>query len=380
MANSLTNLIATIYDALDIVSRELVGFIPAVGRDSKAEQAAVNQTVRSPVVPAAVAADIVPSNVSATGADRSINFVDMILSKARKVSFNLTGEQGISLGVNNASIARDSFSQAFRTLTNEMESDLAATYVASSRAFGTAGTAPFGNAGDLSDFANTTKILDDNGAPRSGRQLVLGTTAMANLRGKQSVLFKVNEAGTDDLLRNGIVGRVQGFDLHDSAQVKSPTKGTGASYTSDAAGYAVGATTINLITGTGTVLAGDVVTFAGDTNRYVVATGVAAPGAITLAAPGLRQAIPTAATALTVGGSYTANMAFTKNALVLATRLPAVPQGGDDADDRIVIQDPVSGLAFEVAVYRQYRQVSVEAGIVWGVKAVKPEHMAILLG
>ena len=167
MSNSLTNLIPTVYEALDVVSRELVGFIPAVGRDSKAEMAALNQTVRSPVVPAAVAADIVPSNVSTTGADRAINFVDMILTKARKVTFHLTGEQGIALGASNRSIARDSFAQAFRTLTNEMESDLAATYVASSRAFGTAGSAPFGNAGDLSDFANTAKVLDDNGAPRS---------------------------------------------------------------------------------------------------------------------------------------------------------------------------------------------------------------------
>ena len=35
----------------------------------------------------------------------------------------------------------------------------------------------------------------------------------------------------------------------------------------------VGDTTIGIDTGSGTVLAGDVVTFAGDTNKYIVATG-----------------------------------------------------------------------------------------------------------
>jgi hypothetical protein len=41
--------------------------------------------------------------------------------------------------------------------------------------------------------------------------------AMANIRGKQNVLFKVNEAGTDSLLREGIIGRLEGMDLRNSA-------------------------------------------------------------------------------------------------------------------------------------------------------------------
>src|SRR6185312_16900979 len=100
--------------------------------------------------------------------------------------------------------------------------------------------------------------------PQSDLHLVMGGAAMANLRGKQNVLFKVNESGTEDLLRHGVIGLLEGMNLHNSNAVQAQTKGTGASYTSSTAGFAAGTTNIPLITGTGTVLAGDIVTFAGD--------------------------------------------------------------------------------------------------------------------
>ncbi|ACT39016.1 Putative phage tail fiber protein [Escherichia coli] len=58
--NTLTGLIPTIYTALDIVSREQVGFIPAVAKNAKADAAAKDQTVTAPVAPEAKTEDIVP--------------------------------------------------------------------------------------------------------------------------------------------------------------------------------------------------------------------------------------------------------------------------------------------------------------------------------
>lgn len=385
-ANTLTNLIPTLYQALDVVSRELVGFIPAVARDSGIERAALNETVNIYIAPPIVGADITPGVTAPSDGDAVLGNTTMTITKSRYWPVRWNGEE--QKGVNNSgqlqNVIRDQFAQAFRAGVNEVEADLANLHLNASRAYGTAGTAPFGTAGDLSDAAAMMRILDDNGAPLGDRQYVAGGAAMQNLRGKQSVLFKVNEAGTADLLREGIIGRLEGMDVRNSAQIKTFTAGTGASATTNTAGYAVGATTITLASaGTGTLLAGDFITIAGDTNIYELTAGDADTsngGTFTIAEPGLRVAIPTSAKVITVIATSARNMAFSRSAIQLATRAPALPDGGDMADDRTIVQDPVSGLAFEVSLYRQYRQIKYEVALAWGVKAVAPRHIAVNLG
>lgn len=377
MANTLTGLIPVMYAAMNRTSRERIGLIGAVSRDPTAEAAAVDQTVRSPVVGAMAAQDITPSNVSATGTDQTIEYVDVVITKQRKVPFHLTGEQEKGLGPNNVPIAQQRFEQAFRTLGNEIESDLTALYYNASRAYGTAGTTPFGTGDDLTDASEVMRILDDNGAPGIDRHLVIGSAATAKLLGKQPSVFRVNEAGEAMGRRFGSLQDLFGFEFHHSGQIKQHTAGAGTGYLANG-GEPIGETAMVLDTGSGTILQGDVVTFAGDSNKYIVkedGTTVLA----TLNKPGLRETLADNA-AMTIGAGYTANMALTRDAIQLAARVPAVPTGGDNADDRMYITDPISGLVFEITVYRQYRQVTFEVAICWGVKAIKPEHMALLLG
>lgn len=388
MANTLTSLIGPLYEALNSVSREFVGFIPGVQRDNgNFSKAALGQTVTSFTVPTITGADIVPGVTAPNDGDQVLGSLNLTITKSRYWPIKWNGEEQLALnnsGPTFPPILRQQFQQAFRAAVGEVEQDLASTaYKAASRASGTAGTAPFGVASDLSDFAAQAQILDENGAPAMPRSMIVNSGAMANLRGKQSVLFRVNEAGTDETLRRGKVGQVEGFDIGYSPGIKPIVKGTGAGYVLGAGPYPIGTTSLPVVTGTGTINAGDIVTLAGDANKYVVAGGVSAPGTITIQSPGLKVA-HAAADALTVGNSYTPNISFTQDALLLATRMPALPIKLDgsigDMGVHQMIVDDFSGLAFDVAMYEQYRQVRFEIGLAWGVAAPNPAHIATLLG
>ena len=384
--NTLTNLLPNLYADLDIVSRELTGMIPAVTIDASLARGKKDQSVFIPVAPSNTSADITPAMSVPAEADQTIGSVAVTLSKSKAVKFSWDGEEerGLNTGPGISSIWRGQFAQALRVLVNEVESDLCGLQSKFSRAYGTASTTPFGTASDFTDASQTLRILKDNGAPLSDNQLIINTAAGASFLGKQA---DANRMGTDTILRQGVFQTVSGMDIRESGQVVTQTAGAMASATSTSAAFTVGQTAIPLATaGTGVVAAGDVISFANDSNKYVVASVVfaganpASGDVITLAAPGLRVAQTAATRAITVVATSARNMAFNRSAIVLATRLPERPSAGDMAIDVTTLVDPRSGLAFEVAIYPGYRKVVYEVSLAWGVQVIKPAHTALLLG
>lgn len=379
MANVLTDLAADIYVAADIVGRELVGAIPSsLINATGAERAAKGDTVRSFATRAPTVNNYAPAMTPPEGDDQTVDNKTMTLSTAKAIEIPWTGEdmKHVDNGNGFETIYGDQIMQAMRSLTNLMEVDLcSAAYKAASRAVGTAGTTPFGS--NFDTIAQVRQILVDNGAPPNGDStLVLNTAAGTKLRNLAS-LQKVNESGNDQLLRRGTLLDLQGLMLKESAGVQTHTKGTGASYVTNGT-FAVGDTVIDIDTGTGTVLAGDIVTFNGDTNNYVVTTALAG-GSITIAAPGLQAALGDGV-AMTVGNSFTGNVAFNRRAMELAVRPPAMPKGGDAAVDSMIVQDPFSGLVYEIRAYKGYGKAMFSVVAVWGVMAWKPDFIAILMG
>lgn len=384
-SNTLSAIAPIIFRAMYTVSRNRIGFINAVARDSKAESAAVGQTVTYPKVPAATLENVTPGQLPADTGGQTIGSGTMTISSSKVAPIYWSGEDENLLSTGDIpqleDVKADQFKEAFNAIANAVEADLAALYSQASRSFGTAGTTPFGTINEMDDASEVLRILADNGAPDGDLSLVLGSAAIAKLQGFQSFMFKQNEGQS---VSDGSVPRIFNAGVYHSAQVKTHTAGTASGATTNAAGYAVGATTLTLASaGTGTILAGDVVTFAGDTNEYVVTTGdsdVSNGGTIVIAEPGLRVAMSAATKAITVRATHTANMAFNRRAIQLVAREPAMPKGGDMATDVMVLKDPISGLFYQVAHYAGYRSVKTEIGLAWGVEAVNPNHMALLIG
>lgn len=380
---TISALAENIFRARDTVARELVGFIPSVVVNAGTDRVSQGGTVTShrtsePTLNNSYS----PAMAIPEGDAQTVEADSMTISQVANVQIPITGEQQLQIG-NTAGqvVIDDMFAQAIRKMVNAIEAHIAAVaYKGASRAVGAAGTTPFGS--DHKIINSVRQELLANGTPNDGQiSLVLSSLAGTNLR-NLSNLYKVNEGGSDDLLRRGVLQDISGIMLKESAGVQTHTKGSGAGFLADlVAGYAAGDTALHLDTGTGDVLAGDVITFDGDTNKYVVQTGAAGGGDIdiVLNRPGLKAALANNAAA-TLGDSYEANVGFHKSAIELAIRPPAQPFGGDAAVDRMVIADDKSPLVFEVALYKGYGKVLFDITCFYQAKVWKPEFVVTLLG
>lgn len=381
--NVLTDLAADIYKAADVVGRSLTGFIPSslINADGS-ERAAQGDSVRSHFTRRATAVNSTPSMTIPEGTDQTVDSKTLTMGAPRSVQVPWTGEEmrHVDNGSGFETIYGDQIMQAMETLALEVEVALATEAAQNaSRAVGVAGTTPFASSFD--EVAQVRQVLVDNGMPTGDNRttLVMSTAAGTNLRNKAQ-LQRVNEAADGGaLIRRGELLNLQGLMMKESSQIPNVSASSGSGYLVNGT-PSVGETSIPVDTGTGAVSAGETLKFAGDSNVYVVAEDHAGgAGSIVIAEPGLIEA-PADNAVITNSGAFGANVAFHQTALEVAFRAPATPTGGDAAVDVMTVQDPMSGLIFEISAYKGYKKSMFDVSAIWGVRAWKPEHIALLLG
>jgi len=379
--NRLTPLIPILFAALQIVSRELVGFIPATSRNSTADQAALNQIVRVPMTPETQLQDITPGSPPTNGGT-DFDFVDMAITNnkiAKPITWN--GDEQISVGGQLNQMMINQYAQAMRAITNQIEKDVcleaAIGAAQAGNVTGTAGTTPF--ATDLTDLARVKKLQDDLGTPQGDRHLIINTSTGMALR-SLNMLLSVAHSGETDMLRRGILNNLMDYSVRESGGFMPVNPGTQTTITLSAAAPA-GATSIAVNALTGTLNIGAIIMIAGN---YYTLTAPAVAGATTLnISPKIKANVNSGAVG-NVLSSYLPNIAFSRDFIYLATRHPAMPQQANSPGgtllDMINLTDPVSGLSFQVCLFDRYRQIAIEIGAAWGVKAINKRHGALLLG
>ena len=377
MANVFTNLAADIYEAAERVGREKVGALNAVKINAGAEQAAKDGVVRSAFTrPQTVSTTYAPSMTIPEGTDQTVDNKTMALDTYASIQIPYTGEdqKHLNNGAGYQTVYGNQIQQAMRAICNKMELDLMAKLALGvGNGYGTAGTTPY--ASDMKDLPNIMKLLIDRGCPDDGNiSAIYDTTAAVNIQNLGN-LYKVNEAGDAGLLRNGVLGNLYNVVLRRSGQVGKPAAGSGTSYVLNGA-HAIGATSIVIKTGSGTVLAGDIVTING--NKYVVNTGVAAAGTITINS-GLIAAGADGDT-VTISAAARRNIVLHRDAAEIAMRPIALPNGVDAAVDRMQVVDPISGMPFTLSYYQGFKKAMIEVGVLYGTKVWLPDFAAVHLG
>lgn len=330
-----------------------------------------NSTVSVPKVHGRTAKTMSASHTFSAADDIQTDFTDVVLDQWKGDEFDISDEDMVKVQEDHWP---RTFDESIKAVANQVET----TFVEQAAkdiymTVGTAGTTPFSSDYDL--LVDARKKLVDEGNNPDGLWLAnIDTTANANLL-KQSSLQNVNTAGTDDIARRGTVPSLMGFAILENYFIAQHTAGTSSGHLVNGAltaGYNVKTAAVD--TGTGTILVGDVVTFAGHTQEYVV-TSALASGSFSFE-PGLAANVVDNA-AVTVKATHRANFACTRGAFAFAQR-PIADTSSVGTISQVT--DPVSGISLRAELYRLNNQTRFKYDILYGVKCVDPRRAVRILG
>ena len=375
MANTYDDIIPKILAQGLSVLRGVTIMPRLVNRNYDGAAAEQGSVINVPIPPSVTTVPVTPSATAPDAAGVTFSTTPVELAYHEEAPFAMGDKERTEVMVGAESMAVRS---AAISLGNRINSTiLTAMDVGASVAVGTAGTRPFGTL-DLADAPFT--LLDEHLIGPEDRRCIFAPNAKGRLLALPEMTSRdfVNDMSA---LQNGTFsGQTNlGASWWSSAAVPTHTRGTAntAYDVNSGGGLAVGATTIPVDTGTGTILAGDVVTFAGDTeNQYVVATALAS-GSFTIAAPGLKVAIADNAD-VTVAAAHRSNFAFQREAIVAAFCPFQASSAGLVATDQMM--DEETGISLRVEVIRQHKRDRWSLDAMWGTKVVRPEGVIKIMG
>ena len=219
---------------------------------------------------------------------------------------------------------------------------------------GTAGTTPFGT--DLSAFYDANQQADDQLMPVDNRFMLINAKAKALALGLSPVQNAMFRGGGDHFVR-GQIGEVGGAEWIMSQTVPLHTAGTDDGATLTNAAGSTGDVSIACDTGTGTLVAGDIISFASHDQTYIVKALVANVGAGTITFAPALVADVTNSTAITVRATHRVNTLIHRDCIAFSmASLEGTAMTATAQANQAVAVDQESGLALRLKVSEQYYQ------------------------
>ncbi len=382
MANTLTNIMPKILARGLLALREQAVMPRLVNGSYSTEAAQKGDTIDVPLSSSLTATDVTPAQVPPAAVDSAPTRVQINLNKWKQARFHLSDKEMVEIDRNRHFMPLQT-TEAVRALANQVNADIHAEYTGIYGFTGTPATTPFGT--DTSDAINARKILNQQRSPRDNRRGVLDFDAEANALAL-AAFADAEKTGENGVKIEGEIGRKFGIDWVTDDNVVTHTAGslTGTIVTQGAA--ALGAKSVTLVTDAAeavNLVAGDIVTFAGDAQTYVVTAalniGAATTGALSFE-PGLAVA-QVGGEQISVKATHVVNLVFHRDAFAFANR-PLADSTRDLAlgSQVLTMTDPQTGISLRLEVSRQHKQVAWDFDLLYGVKLVRPELATRIAG
>jgi len=327
-------------------------------------------------VPSAISTNAVtPSYVAPDDAGVTLDTVPLAMDQWREAPFFLSDKDMMeAMG----GVIPMQAAEAVKGLANFVDAYLLGLYTGIYGLVGTPGTTPF--ATDVTAATAARKVLNNQLAPMGDRRFVFDADCEANALGLRA-FQDVSWTGDAQGINEGNIVRKLGFNWFLDQNVPTHTAGsiTTGLIAKASTAQAVGAKSITCTTAASTgacaLKAGDIITFAGQDQTYVVtedATQAAAATDVTVKIePGLQKALA-GSEAATVKASHVVNMAFHRDAIAFANR-PLMDSADGLGNIIQSAQDPVSGLSLRLEISRQHKRTRWSYDILFGAALVRPE-------
>ena len=337
-----------------------------------------NETINIPIAAARAVSNVTPGPNHEANEDSTPSKIPLTLTEWKKAKFHIADDEWARMSTGQMP---SQAAEAVKALATEINRFLLSHYTKFGGFHGTPGTTPFSD-GTTVDATSIIRILNDQHAPDAGRSCVLGSMAQANalnVRAFQAADWR----GNSETIQSGKLGYVLGMNWLLDTHVPTHTAGT-LTGTITASSAAAGATSVTLTTDAGeaiNLLEGDIVTFAGHTQTYVVDANLnvgASSGGAVLIYPALQTSLAGGET-ISVKGDHEVNLAFQQEAIAFATR-PLVDVSFTGGQVVQSIRDPHTGITLRLTIVRQSFQTTYYFDLLYGAAVVRRSSGARLAG